>query len=82
MGSFQPKLMTKIEVINQKPSNAKTKKLPFLTLFGQKKSPILNFPTGITTHTPRRHIGEDFRKFSTKTNDKIWSYWPKSAKIS
>ena len=38
LGSFQPKLMTKIEVISQKPS--KTRFLPkmtiFFTLFGQK----------------------------------------------
>ena len=49
LGSFQPKLMTKIEVISQKPSKncIFCKKWPF---FGQK-TPILNFPTDITTQT-------------------------------
>ena len=53
LGSFQPKLMTKIEVISQKLS--KTGFLPknyhFFTLFFPEKSPILNFPTGTTTRT-------------------------------
>ena len=42
MGSFQPKLMTKIEIISQKPSKNWIfgKNVHFLTLFGQK---ILNF---------------------------------------
>ena len=33
---------------------------------------ILNFPMDTTTHASR-HLGEDFRKFSAKTNDKNWS---------
>ena len=49
LGSFQPKLMTKIEVISQKPS--KTGFLAKMAIFWPKKSPILNFPTGTTTHT-------------------------------
>ena len=65
--------MTKIEVINQKPSKNWIfgKNGHFLTRFGQKKNPILNFPTGTTTHNASRHLGEDFRKFSAKSNDKI-----------
>ena len=49
LGRFQPKLMTKIEVISQKPQKNWIfgKKLPLLA----KKSFILNFPTGTTTHT-------------------------------
>ena len=51
--SFSAKTMTEIEVISQKPSKtgflAKTDH--FLTLFGPKKSPILDFPTDTTTHT-------------------------------
>ena len=35
----------------------------------------------VLIHT-RRHLGGGFRKFSAKTNDKIWSYWPKTAEIS
>ena len=65
LGSFHPKLMTKNEVICQKPTKdwILGKNGHFLTLFGQK-SPILNFPTGATTHThTSRHLGEDFRKF-------------------
>ena len=33
-------------------------------------------------YTLRRHLGVDFGKFSGKTNDKIWSYWRKTAEIS
>ena len=49
LGSFQTKLMTKIEVISQKPSKK--------WIFGNnghflaKKFQILNSPTGTTTHT-------------------------------
>ena len=52
LGSFQPNLMTKIEVISQKPSKKWIfgKNAHFFTLLA-KKSPILNFPTGTTTHT-------------------------------
>ena len=48
-GNFEPKLMTKIEVILQKlPKSAKIAKIyPFRNM----KSKILNFPTGTTTHT-------------------------------
>ena len=64
--------MAKFEVISQKPS--KTKKLPFLTLFGQKNPQFWIFPrVPLLTHASR-HLGEDFRKFSAKTNDKNWSY--------
>ena len=61
--------MAKFEVISQKPS--KTKKLPFLTLFGQK-IPNFEFSHGYHYCTTRasRHLGEDLRKFSAKTNDK------------
>ena len=46
-------------------------KWPFFDTFWPKKSPILNFPTGTITHThTTRNLGEDFRKFSAKTNDK------------
>ena len=63
--------MTKNEVISQKPSKKWIfgENGNFLTLSGQK-IPNLNFSTGTTTHTRSRHLGEDFRKFSAKTNDK------------
>ena len=66
LGSFQPKLMTKIEVISQKPSKNWIfgKKLPFSDTFRPIKSSILNFPMGITTHTRqqtlRRRLQEVF----------------------
>ena len=72
LGSLQPKPMTKIEVISQKPS--KTKFLPkndhFLTLFGQKNPQFLIFPRIPLLAHASRYLGEDIRKFSAKTNDK------------
>ena len=64
--------MTKIEVINQKPSKnwISGKNGHFLTLFGQKNPQFRIFPrVPLLTHTSR-HLDEDFKKFSTKTNDK------------
>ena len=67
LGSFQPKLMKKIEVISQKPSKLDfcQKMTIFFTLFGQK-SPIFNFPTDTTTRTHqqilRRRHQEVFSK--------------------
>ena len=29
-----------------------------------------------------RHLGEHFRKFSAKNNDKIWSYAPKTTNMT
>ena len=53
----------------------------FLTLFGQKNPQFWIFPrVPLLTHTSR-HLGEDFRKFSAKTNVKIWSYKSKTFKI-
>ena len=52
----------------------------FLTLFGQKNPWFWIFPwIPLLTHT-RRHIGEDFRKFSAKTNDENWNYQSKTFK--
>ena len=65
--------MTKIEVINQKPSKNWIfgKNGHFLTLFGQKNPQFWIFlRVPLLTHTSR-HLGEDFKKFSAKTNDKI-----------
>ena len=66
LGSFQPKLMTKIEVISQKPSKNWIfwQKWPFFDTFWPKKSPIFNFHTGTTTRTRqqtlRRRLQEVF----------------------
>ena len=76
--------MTKIEVISQEPSKTGflTKNCHFLTVFGQKNLRFWIFPrVQLLTHA-RRHSGEDLRKISAKNNDKNWSYWPKTAKIS
>ena len=53
LGSFQPKLMTKIEVISQnlQKTGFLAKNCNFLTLFGQKIPHFEFFPTGTTTHT-------------------------------
>ena len=52
----------------------------FLTLFGQKNPKFWIFQrVPLLTHTSR-NLGEDFRKFSAKTNDKIWSYQSKTFK--
>ena len=82
LGSFQPKLMTKIEVISQKPSKNWIfgKNDHFLTLVGQKNPPFWIFPRiQLLTHASR-YLGEDFTKFSAKSNDKNWSYMSKTIK--
>ena len=63
--------MPKIGVIRQKPKKTGfCQKWPFLTFFWPKKSQILNLLwVRLLTHASR-HLGEDFRKFSAKTNDK------------
>ena len=64
--------MTKIEVISQKPSkNWIFGKNGNFDTFLPKKIPHFGFSHGLPllAHA-RRHIGEDFRKFSAKTNDK------------
>ena len=64
--------MTKIEFISQKPSKTGflAKMTIFLTLFGQKNPQFCVFPwVPLLTHASK-HLGEDFRKFSAKTNDK------------
>ena len=61
-----------IEVISQKPS--KNWIFDKMAIFGQKNPQFWIFPrVPLLTHTSR-HLGEDFRKFSAKTNDKNWSY--------
>ena len=73
--------MTKIEVILQNsPKSAKNgQNLP---LSDQKTPKFWIFPwVPLLTHASR-HWGEDFRKFSAKTKDKIWSYAPKTPKMS
>ena len=76
LGSFQPKLMTKIEVISQKPS--KTGFLPkndqFFYTFWPKNPQFWIFPQVSLLAHARRYLGEDFGKFSAKTNVKNWSY--------
>ena len=82
LGSFQPKLTTKIEVISQnlQKTGFLAKNCHFLTLFGQKNPQFWIFPwVPLLTHASK-HLGEDFRKFSAKTNDKNWSYKPKTFK--
>ena len=70
--------MTKIEVISQ--NLQKTKKLPFFDTFWPKNPQFWIFPlVRLLTHASR-HLGEDFRKFSAKTNDKNWSYYSKTFK--
>ena len=63
--------MTKIEVISQKPSkNWILAKMAIFYNFLAKKSPILIFPrVTLLTHASR-HLEEDLRQFSAKTNDK------------
>ncbi len=64
--------MTKIEVIIQKPSKNWNfgKNGHFLQFFGQKNPQFLIFPqVTLLTHASR-HLEEDLRKFSAKTNDK------------
>ena len=51
-GSFHSKLMIKIEVISQKPSKQDFwQKIAIFDTFWPKKSNILGFSTGTTTHT-------------------------------
>ena len=74
--------MTKIEVISQKPLKNWVfgKNDHFWTIFHQKTL-ILNFSTQVTALThPRSHLGEDFRKFLAKANDKILRYLAKTFK--
>ena len=64
--------MTKIEVIRHKPLKNWIfgKKLPFFDTFWPKNPQFQIFLwVTLLTHD-RRHTGEDFRKFSAKTNDK------------
>ena len=64
--------MTKIEVISQSPLKncIFSKNGHFSTLFGQKNPQFWIFPrVPLLTHASR-HLGEDFRKFLAKTNDK------------
>ena len=72
LGSFQPKLMKKIEVLSQKPS--KTGFLPkndhFFYTFWPKNPQFLIFPRIPLLAHASRYLGEDIRKFSAKTNDK------------
>ena len=64
--------MTKIEVISQKPSKLDYwQKWPFFDSLWQKNPQFYIFPrVPLLKHTSK-HLGEDFRKFSGKTNDKI-----------
>ena len=74
--------MTKIEVISQKPSKNWIfgKNDHFWRFFGRKNPPFWIFPrVPLLTHASR-HLGEDFRKFSAKSNDKNWSYKSKTFK--
>ena len=65
--------MTKIEVISQKASKPGflAKKGHFLTVFSQENLRFWIFPRVKLLVYTRKHLGEDFRKFSVKTNDKI-----------
>ena len=70
--SFQPKLMTKFEVIRQKPSKNWIfgQNGHFLSLFGPKSPQFRIFPrVPLLTHASR-HLGDNFRKLSATTNDK------------
>ena len=56
---------------------SKTLKTVFLSkwqFFGQKNPRFWIFQRVPLLPHDRRHIGEDFRKFSAETNDKNWSY--------
>ena len=52
-----------------------------LPLLDQKNPKFWIFPQVPLLIHARRHLGEHFRKFSAKNNDKIWSYAPKTAKM-
>ena len=74
--------MTKIEIISQKPAKNWIfgKKWPFFDTFWPKNPEYWIFPRiTLLTHASR-HLGEDFRKFSAKSNDKIQSYQQKNFK--
>ena len=65
----------KIEVISQKPS--KTRFLAKKAIFWHflaKKTQFWIFPQVPLRIHASRHLGEDFRKFPAKTNDKNWRY--------
>ena len=54
-----------------------------MTIFWQLLAKIPDFsifPQVTPLTHPRRHLGEDFRKFQAKTNDKNWSYKSKTFK--
>ena len=72
------KLYFKIAKICQK-SAKNSQNLP---LSDQKNPKFWIFPWVPLLLHIRRHSEEDFRKFSAKTNDKIWSYAPKTAKMT
>ena len=65
----------------------KLKNCHLLTLFGQKNPQFWIFPRVPLLKHASRHLGEDFRNFSAKSNDKIqiyqqktfkkWHFWPK-----
>jgi len=53
-----------------------------LPLLDWKNPKFWIFPqVPLLIHT-RRHLGERFRKFSAKNNDKIWSYAPKTTNMT
>ena len=50
--------------------------------YGPKNPKLWIFPqVTLLIHT-RIHLGERFRKFSAKNNDKIWSYAPKTTNMT
>ena len=52
-----------------------------LPLSDEKNPKFWIFPRIPLHMHARRHLGEHFKKFSAKNNDKIWSYAPKTAKM-
>ena len=56
------------------------KKWPFFDTFWPKNPQFWIFPRVPLLAHASRHLGEDFRKFSAKTNDKNWSYKSKTLK--
>ena len=74
--------MTKIEVISQKSSKSWIfgKNGQFFDTFCPKNPQFWIFPRVPILTRATRHLGEDFRKFSAKTNDENWSNLPKTFK--
>ena len=70
--------MAKFEIISQKPS--KTKKWPFFDTFWPKNPQFWISPRVPLLTYASKHLGEDFRKFAAKSNDKIQSYQQKTFK--